>query len=201
MSNEQEIILADDARAAQLVNLDFPDGTKYGKGWVSLNRRFYTNEAEARNDSATHFKCECGDIIKKGVYCQACYSKRRRDKYLSMPLREYSGGWLVLHDDDKYFDDECEVREWCAENDTEPESLMLVICEPNYLWQVDADYWGDITPEDSDGDLPKEVEVAPKALNEVIKKQKPYSWSAGGYRTTVSNIEHVPDTEFERDNG
>lgn len=193
--------MADDPRAAQLVNLDFPDGTKYGKGWVSLNRRFYTNEAEARNDSATHFKCGCGEIIKKRTYCQSCESKRRRAKYQSMPFREYDGSWLVIFDDDKFFSDESEVREWCADNDTLPEDLELVMCEPNYLDQIGADYWSDIMSEDGDGELPKEVEVALNAFNEVIKKQKPFSYSAGRYRTIISNIEHIADVEFERGNG
>lgn len=192
MKQEEKVIMYDSPEAAQLVNINFPDGTPYGKGWVSINRRFYADENQARVDSATHIKCDtCSEVRKVNSYCIPCHDKKVRDSYFKKPFKEYDGkSFLTLHDDDTFFSDEEAVREYCYDNDDlQPENLMLVICDPNYLHKLDGSQWEDIMPEDGDGELPKEVEAALQALNAVIEKQGPISYSAGTYRTTIANNE------------
>lgn len=188
IQENEKVILSDAPDAAKLVHLNLPDGTSYGEGWVSINRRFYTTEAEARNDSATHHKCEtCGAINKKGSYCKPCYAQKSREKYFKKPFQEWDEkSMVVCFEDDKFFDSKEDVLEYCGDNDIDPEQLMLVICEPNNLTPINYDHWQDLMPEDGDGELPKEVEEALKAFNEVLAKQKPISWSAGIYRTTIT---------------
>jgi hypothetical protein len=200
---EKAIIMHDSPEAAQAVFINLPDGSTYGRGWVSVNRHFYATEAEARNNSATHYKCEgCGSICEYRSYCETCHSKWQREKYLKMPFKKYDGvSYLTLWDDDKFFYSEEEVREWCADNETLPENLPLVICEPNHLCMVDSSYWDYIMPEDGDGGLPKDVQDALNLLNATIEKSAPISWGMGEYRTTIENVIHVTDVEFETGNG
>lgn len=184
----EKIILSDSPEAARLVHLNLPDGEVCGKGWVSVNRRFFTAEAQARNDSATHHKCEtCGEINKRGDYCRPCYAKKSTEKYMKMPFMEWDEkDCVVIFQDDRFFNDKDEVLEYCEDNDIKPEDLMLVICEPNRLSTIDSSHWADIMPDDGDGELPQAVEDAITALNNVLEKQPPISWSAGIYRTTVT---------------
>jgi len=189
MKPEEKVILYDSPEAAQIVSLKLLDGTPYGKGWVSANMRFYTIEHQARTDGATHRKCEsCGNINKINRYCHPCHEKKRHAQYLAKPFMEYDGSsMLTLHDDDRFFMDEDEVREYCVDNDMQPEDLSLVVCEPNKMSKIDSGYWADDMPTDGDGELPKEVQAALDALNAIIENQAPISWSAGVYRTTIRN--------------
>lgn len=95
----------------------------------------------------------------------------------------------MAYNDDQFFRDEDELQEWCADNEADPETLMLVICEPNYLTTIDTDHWANIMPDDGDGELPKEVEEALVVFNAVIAKQGPISYGEGQYRTTIKKVE------------
>lgn len=55
------------------------------------------------------------------------------------------------------------------ENIIKPDRLMLFLCEPMYLSEIDDDYWMDELPED--GELPDEVQIAVNNLNSVIRLQ------------------------------
>ena len=192
-----EPIFVDSPGAATKVILTLEDGTRYGEGWVSINRRFFPAKSQAEWDSATHRKCDCGAVIRVGSYCEGCNTKKRREKYAALPYREYDGKtMLCCFDDDRFFRDEDEVLEWCADNNMHPDSLMLCTTLPNYLDEFDAGQWQDIFPEDGDGDLPKEVEDAIKAFNEVIKKQAPISYSMANFRTSIKVPE---DFKFEEE--
>lgn len=197
---EKPIILSDSPEAAQKVIITTESGEKYGSGWVSANRRFYPTESQARNDGATHHKCEtCGSVNKVGSYCSPCYSKKRSEKYLSMPYQEWDGKtMLVIFDDDRFFDDEGDVRDYCENNEIKVSELQLVVCEPNRMDTIGAEHWADIMPEDGDGDLPKEVEEALIVFNAVIEKQGPISWGAGKFRTSFPDVEENSGPSDER---
>jgi hypothetical protein len=62
-----------------------------------------------------------------------------------------------------------------------------VICEPNYAWQIDPDYYCDILPEDSTlEDVYPELAAAIDEVNKLIrKKEKTMSWRSGKYRTAI----------------
>jgi hypothetical protein len=73
-------------------------------------------------------------------------------------------------------------------SDIKPEDLRLVICEPNYAWEIDEDYYCDILPEDQKlDDCYSELAEAIGKVNELVrKKAKPLSWGAGEYRTSYA---------------
>lgn len=67
------------------------------------------------------------------------------------------------------------------------ENLRLLICEANYPREIDgSDHFSDDLPED--GELPSVLEAAFEALNEVIKKQPPLSWSPRKMRPTIESL-------------
>ena len=74
----------------------------------------------------------------------------------------------------------CHAEKREMDNNILPEELRVVICEPNYASEIDgADIFCDDLP--PDGELPSELQEAFDALNAVIKKTGPLSWSAGKY--------------------
>lgn len=187
MEKEKKVIMYDSFEAATKVVLNLEDGTYYGKGWVSSNRQFFVTEEMARHNSATHKKCECGEVYEARSYCKSCSRKRRIESYYKMPYKEWDGKTiLAMHDGDEFFNDMDQLADYCENHEIDSENLMLVICEPNKLEEVTSEIWADIMPEDGEGYAPQEVENKLKELNEVIKKQGPVSWSAGKYRTTVT---------------
>jgi len=157
-------------------------------GWVSRTGRYWgKDEHMARWDGCTHKLCECGNEMMKGyTICETCRSKKAIEAYDKMPFKEWDGKTpLVLFNDDQYFFHEEDIEIYLDDNELKPEDLRLMICEPNYLSPVNPDIWSDIWPEDHD--LPKEVDEALSKLNEVIKKQKPFSWSEGRFKTSYNS--------------
>jgi len=65
------------------------------------------------------------------------------------------------------------------------EDLRLVLCDSNEFSEIDGSQWEDIMPEDSEGDLPKELQSALDALNVVIKSLPPASYSPSRFRTSL----------------
>lgn len=152
----------------------------------AANGQVFLDEYTARVISETHFKCrDCGAVFSKhysnSIYCDLCYSKERRKKWESLPLVEWDGKTpLAVFDDDTFLWDEESAEEYAAEH---PDA-MLVVCDPEYLHQIDADTWCDELPED--GDLPDDVQTALDALNAVIDKAGPVSWYPGGKRVVLT---------------
>lgn len=180
----ENIVLFDNPEAAT---------TKTVTGWFSRHGRYYgENESSARYDGCTHKKCDCGNIMERSyMRCKSCRGKLKSERYNNLEYREWDGKIpVVLWDDDKYFFSEEDIYDWLEDFDIEdrPEEVSLLICEPNNYFEVSADYWNDIMPEDSDGDLPKELEVALKKLNEVIRTLPPASYEPGKIRTSF-----IPD--------
>jgi len=180
MKTEEKIILFDASESARFVeNI---------KGWVDINNRFFGNnpdsEKNARWSSHTHRNCECGKLMAKGwTKCEECRTKIEIEKYNQLPFKEYDGGMVYSHYADEYFIDSDEIEEYCEDKEIDPKYLRLVFCEPNKFSQIDSDYWEDVFPEDSDGELPKELQEALDNLNRVISTLPPASYYPGKIRT------------------
>ena len=160
-------------------------------GWRSRNGHSYgDHEHLARWDGCTHQVCDCGAEMSRGyTICQTCSATKRIERYKAMALKEWDGEtMLTLHDDDKYFRDEDEVRDYSEENDCKVEDLRLVICEPQYAWEIDPYYYCDILQEDQtlEDCYPELAAAIDKVTGLIRLHAKPISWSGGKYRTSVS---------------
>lgn len=163
-------------------------------GWVSRNGRYFgrgtTAEHQARYDGSTHKKCEgCGNPVAKHNYCKRCYHNKLVERYRSLPVIDWDGVTpICLFDDDKYFFSEGDLMDYCWDNETQPESLMLVLCTPHYLREVTYDYWCDDMTEDME-ELPRPIVHALDTLNRAIREcneLQPISWSEGKKRVTFT---------------
>lgn len=160
-------------------------------GWKSRNGHFYgDNEHLARYDGSTHSLCDCGKEMDRGwTKCSSCRDVKRLEQYEAMPFKEWSGEMLTLHDDDKYFRDMDEVLDYCETEEILPKDLRLVICEPQYAWEIGEDYYSDLLPEDMTlDDCYTELAEAIEKVNQLIrKKEKPISFMGGKYRTNFND--------------
>ncbi len=181
---EEKIIMYDSPEAAQEITLT---------GWVSGgDKRFwYKDEHMARWTGCTHQKCECGSLMKKNYSkCEACRHKADIERYMALPYREWDGKEPVCtRDGDKYFFSEEALIDYMEDQDEPIDHIHLLICEPNHWSQIESEYWSDNMPEDSDGELPDEMQSALDRLNSIIAKQKPQSYSPGKIRTEYSRTE------------
>jgi hypothetical protein len=178
--SERKIILASDDDAASIQTVT---------GWVSRLGHFFGNdERTARYDGSTHRKCDgCGAIIERNCYCRDCYVKKEAEKFNNMDHKEWNGtDALYSQAHDRYFFDLDELDQYCEDEETTPESLMLIICTPTYANAVSpADiYEGDL-PED--GEVPSEVQAAFDELNERLTENKTIlSWYPGKYAAKIN---------------
>ena len=170
-------ILATDSNAARYV--------KNIEGWVDINNRFFGNdERAARYSSATHSKCECGALTKKGwLKCDSCRAKADKEAYIKLPLAIWDEESPVYsHLVDRYFFGPDEIEYYCEdEGDINPNDLMLVTCTQNHFSEVNPDSWEDIMPDDND-ELPDALISALHELNRVIRTLPPASYSPGKMR-------------------
>lgn len=186
MKNETVILFEDESAAKFVENIS---------GWVDINRRFFGNnkdsEQMARYSSCTHKRCECGEIMTKHwTKCEKCRTKSAIERYNLLPFKEWDGKEIVYSDlTDQYFRDIDEIEEYCGENDIEPSELRLQLCVPNRFNEIDSDYWSDIMPDDGDGELPKKLQAALSAFNEVVKSLSPASYSPSNTRTAYQRSE------------
>lgn len=170
----------------------FPESEEAAKfvtgisGWVDCHGEFHgANERAARYSGSTHRHCDCGTVISKNSYCNACVRSREIEKYQNAQKIEWdlkTPLYSQVHDE--YFNDYDDLVNCMEElGITDPENLELFICEPVMLSEIQSDYWVDDLPED--GELPPEVEAALEEFNAVIRKSKPVSWSPGKFAAIV----------------
>jgi hypothetical protein len=184
MKTEKQINYDDENAARFVENI---------KGWVDINNRFYGNnpnsEHKARWSSCTHQKCECGKLMTKGLTkCDECRTKAEIERYNQLPFKEYNGDMVYSHSADQYFRDSDEIEDYCEDNETEPKDLRLVFCEPNEFSEVNGEYWEDVLPEDSEGELPTKLQEALDTLNKVISEMPPASYSPSKTRTEYRSV-------------
>jgi hypothetical protein len=176
----------------KVIMYDSQEAATYRKdieGWVSADGFYCGNgeagERSARYRGATHTKCECcGAVIKMRTYtvCDECRHKKAVERYNALPFREYDGSLVVDWNGDTYFPCEEDIQGYLENN--ELESVDLLFCDENEWMSIQPDYWSDIMPEDSDGELPKELQEALDNLNKVISELPPCSYSPSKIRTS-----------------
>lgn len=183
IKKEEKIIMYDSPEAA-IYKTDI-------EGWVSADGYYCgkgkQGEDSARYRGATHRKCEtCDNVIKMRTYtkCESCRHKVNVENYQKMKFKEYDGSPVFDYYGDKYFFSEDDILEYLEEN--ELESIDLVFCSENHWDKIEPDYWADIMPEDSEGDLPEKLAKALEAFNEVIDSLPVASYSPSDIRTTVT---------------
>ncbi|HEX7718693.1 MAG TPA: hypothetical protein VF389_02705 [Woeseiaceae bacterium] len=134
MTNDIQIMY-DSPEAAQRVTV---------AGWRSRDGHFYgDNEGAARYAGCTHRACQdCGAPIKKlRMVCDECRQKCVIAKYATLPRETWDGTTpLCMFDGDEYFFDADDLHDYCADHDCTVEDLLLVICKPVYLSQINEDY-------------------------------------------------------------
>ncbi len=155
-------------------------------GWKSSKNRFYAEESVARYDGCTHRKCECGGIMTKWKSkCDNCSWEIRKQKYMDYPYQEWTGeGPICIFDGDKYFYDEGEVEDYCEEQECAPSDLMLVICKPNFVREIDGSYFSEALNEDAE--LPKLLQDKLNEFNSFLKTLVPVSWEPANIKTTIN---------------
>lgn len=158
------------------------------EGWVDRQGRFWgDNEHMARWSGATHIPCDgCGKPTRKGfLKCEDCREVKEIERYEAMEKVVWDGKTpLYSEAHDQWFFDEESVLEYLEEYEATMDQLRLVTSKPQYLNQLDVDYFVDVLPED-DYSLPDDVEGAMEALNKVIRKAGPVSWVPGQYAAIV----------------
>ena len=165
--NDTKIIAKDSPEAARLVTVT---------GWVSSDGRFFGDgkdaEDVARYAGCTHVPCsECGKLTEKlYTHCVECREKEKAERYVARKRNEW-GGEVPIYSErfDRYFFDEDDLVEFMEDEGCSFDALLPVLCEPNKMRPVEVDYWYDDLPEEADGELPKEANVALDTFNEAIK--------------------------------
>jgi hypothetical protein len=177
MEKEEIIILYTDDAAASL---------KTVTGWVSRNGLFFgSDERTARYNGSTHSKCECGKLKpRRYSRCEYCRIKHSNEMYGRYAFEEWDmKSPVCLYDGDEYFWDVDDIENYLEENGMSPSDLKLVICSPNYATEIDESLWEDDLPENSEGELPKDLSIKISELNEFIRKMEPLSWGPSNIRT------------------
>jgi len=184
MKQEEKLILNTDK--------DIVEAVMVLRWRTDKDNRVFDTEEYARNYVATHKKCDtedCEAIVKIGWRrCDNCTHYSYREMYNKLTYKEWDGESLLsLFDNDVFFSDIDEIHDYCEENDVNPSDLMLIICEPIALRNVELDYWEDDVPENCDGLASYRPELAKKIqeLNDWIDSQPPLSWSEGRFRTKI----------------
>ena len=181
MKSETKVVLYNSPEAASIQTVT---------GWVDRDGRFWgNNEHQARWCGCTHITCENHPEeppFIKNYWCPKCQTESRNAAFEKMPKVEWDGETpLVLFNDDKYFFDADELRDYCDEEGIGLCELQLVICTPNHPHQLDPnDIFCDSLPED--GEVSEELYLAFEALNKVIANHPQLSWSPGDKAAIVN---------------
>lgn len=168
----EKIVMLDDPEAAVPHTM---------QGWKSRNGFFFVDESTARYAGCTHVPCrECGAPAPKGrTMCDGCRDLAELARYEAMPGVEWDGEAMLYsqtHDD--YYASQDDAEDTLEDGQTLAD-LRLVICEPNYVRQLEPDYCCDELPED--GDVPDEVVKAMEVFNRAVSGIV-LSWSPGKTR-------------------
>jgi hypothetical protein len=188
MPDQEKIVLPTDPEAATYrTNIS---------GWVDRHGRFYgEDERLARYGGSTHSICgECGATTTKSrLVCHECSVKKDNERFLlkeqkewdrKTPLYSRFRDRFIWNEDDLDYELE-ELEAEIGVGHVLPETLELVICEPQYAHEIDEDYFSDVLPEEQEA--PDELKDAIQTFNEATKAIGPLSWTPGKYRAIVTN--------------
>lgn len=178
MKNNKETILFDSDSAAI-------HDTRKVTGWFGVqDGKFYGDDEKlARIFNSNHKKCSKNPqhpIIPNNSYgCSICHEDKIKNDYNAMPKEEWDLTTpIVITHTDQYFFDKESLLSYCELKNIKPSDLMLVICEPNFISEIDEselyeDIWYD------GATLSQELTQAFKNINELIRKEGAVSWSEG----------------------
>ena len=179
----------------EIVMIDSPEAAQYRtdiKGWVSRHGHYFgdgpNSEKTARYAGCTHTECSrCGAPTRKGyATCSACRESTCIAQYESMPRAEWDGKAMIYSDArDRYYNSPDDAADDLEDGETMAD-LRLMICEPNYVRQIDQDFCYDELPED--GDIPDEVAAAIDEFNRAVSGIV-LSWSPGKFALAVPEPE------------
>ncbi len=158
--NATKIIMRDSPEAAQPHTMT---------GWKSSDGFFYKDEDTARYAGCTHVACSsCGaPCVKHYTHCDACRNAREIERYNALKKEPWDGvGMLYSDARDVYYTDISDAEDALEEGETLAD-LRLLICEPNYVRELDSDYCCDEVAED--GEPPDAVLEAMDAFNKAVK--------------------------------
>lgn len=179
----------------KVVHYASPEAAKLTKveGWLSADGSFWPSsradaEHMARYCGSTHQKChDCDeDVAKRSIRCDACAELHVNARFAALERLPWDGNsYITMFDGDLFFSDFDELAYHIEEHACTVESLMLMHCRPNYPSTIDPDdHFCDDLPED--GEVSDALRVAFEALNDVIRKEPPLSWSMGKVAVELS---------------
>lgn len=183
---EKEIILKESPKAAKIYE---------GFCWVSRQGWLFESEERARKHGATHKLCDvCGGIEENEWHsstCRKCIDVERDGLYNTFPFKKWDRETpLAIYNTDVFFFSEDEVHEYIEEMGISISEIDLVICSPNYMNSVDADFFyeQECFPEDVEiidnyPEIANALDILDKAVENANKK--PVSWSQTKVRTTI----------------
>lgn len=158
--------------------------------WALPDGRYHMSKDTLLFGSYTHKRCKCGAIIERHRgKCDACYEEFAKEKYYKLEIADWDGTIVYEETYDKYFydiDDLADFIETEKEdgNEVDIQDLRIVLCEPNYLAQIDYSYWDECLPED--GVLPEELIKKVDEFNIWLSTQSPISWSPSNKRVIIT---------------
>lgn len=158
MASDERIIVFDSDEAAQPVTI---------QAWRASTGQLCFDEHTARLIGSTHRACpECGNPTRYAGLCEACQAKRAEAHYWTMPAAPWDGKQMVYSEArEEFYSSPEDAGEW---EETEDLSVLrLVLCEPQYVRQLDSDDFEDDLPED--GEMPDELAEAVDAFNAATK--------------------------------
>lgn len=156
-------------------------------GWVSAKGHFYgKDESLARYDGSTHKPCTtCGKLSKKEwAYdvCNDCLHEKQVEKIRQRETVPYNPETpVVIANSDIYFFDEESLWEHLSDSEAPEGSILLEVCEPQYLNEINSEIWERVLPMDGEVEdiISKEVLDLVDQLNAKIREHPPVSWIPG----------------------
>lgn len=121
---------------------------------------------------------------KKNNYCLECHDERIKAKWEAMPSKELDGSPVTIYDTDQYFFDAESLHDFLCDEGLAVDDIRLVFCIPNKAREINPnEHFCDKL--DEDGEVSAELAAAFDALNAVINRQPPMSWSPGNVRVIL----------------
>jgi len=172
--SEKQILYTSDESAKFTENMS---------GWVDRHGQFWGgDERSARYAGCTHIACpECGKpVIKGNLRCSDCQEKKAIEWYEKREKKEWDGKTMLYSDaTGDFFQCLDDAEKYARDNECTLESLRLVLCDPVRLRTIEEDCWYNDLPDVTE--LPGEVIVALKNLNDVIMNAEIVSWLPGDF--------------------
>lgn len=145
-------------------------------------------EHSARYEACTHINCrECGQEAERNhkMLCPVCLDKKNREEYEKLPLAEWNGeDFLCLYRDEVYFEDIDSIEDYCEENEIDPNSLRLVLCQQTRFSAINiAELQMDNVAENWEPS--KELCDLEEALNAYLRKASTNAWESTNKRVCL----------------